>query len=98
MSEVEIEAISLTINNKKLRLKLHDAKALYEQLKSLFGSEARTPYVSVPTLLNTQPHPPIPLEATCRSITSDPTPPLPNVYCGKDTGKEIGENTSGSYS
>jgi hypothetical protein len=47
MSDVEIEAISLTIGKKKLRLKLHEARELYEQLSLMFGNRSSTTYVPV---------------------------------------------------
>ena len=47
MSDVEIEAISLTIGKKKLRLKLHEARELYEQLSLMFGNRSSIQYVPV---------------------------------------------------
>lgn len=67
MSDVEIEAISLAIGNKKLRLKLHEARELYEQLSLMFGNRSSIPYVPAAP----QPFP----------TSSDNYPPLPKVWC-----------------
>lgn len=92
MSDVEIEAISLTIGTKKLRLKLNEARGLYDQLSLMFGNRSSMPYVP---LHNSQPCIPNPWESPIHtgSVTSDPIPTQPRVYCEKDTG----ENTSESY-
>lgn len=90
MSDVEIDAISLTIGKKKLRLKLHEARELYEQLSLMFGNRSSTPYIPLP---NSQPHIPNPWESPvyCGSITSDPLPPQPDVYCASKTGESTND-------
>ena len=69
---------------------IEEFRELYEQLSLMFGNRSSTPYIPLP---NSQPHIPNPWESPvyCGSITSDPPPPQPDVYCASKTGESTND-------